>query len=92
MHDHIPAIVILGCLLVLYLAPALAAYERHHHDRLAIAVLNVLLGWSILGWIGALVWACTAVRRPPPSPSTAGTHERTYVPAALPERWRATQR
>jgi hypothetical protein len=27
---------------------------------LAIGVLNFFLGWTLLGWIGALVWACTA--------------------------------
>ena len=30
--------------------------------RLAIFVLNLFLGWTLLGWVGALVWAATAVR------------------------------
>ncbi len=24
-----------------------------------VAVLNLLLGWTVLGWIGALIWAVT---------------------------------
>lgn len=35
---------------------------RRHHNRQAILVLNLLLGWTILGWVGALTWAIT---RPP---------------------------
>jgi hypothetical protein len=49
-------------LIALYLIPAWVAFGRHHHDRVAILVLNLLLGWSVLGWIIALVWALTAVR------------------------------
>lgn len=49
-------------LLLIYFAPAIVAAYRGHHDKLAIGVLNVLLGWTGLGWIGALVWACTAPR------------------------------
>ena len=32
---------------------------RHKRNAQAIAVLNLLLGWTIIGWIIALVWACT---------------------------------
>jgi hypothetical protein len=55
-------IVIIPTLLVAYFIPALVAGYRGHHQTLAIVVLNLLLGWTVLGWIGALVWACTAVR------------------------------
>jgi hypothetical protein len=30
---------------------------------MAIFVLNLLLGWTLLGWIGSLVWSCTAPRK-----------------------------
>jgi len=29
---------------------------------MAILVLNLLLGWTFLGWVGALIWSLTAVR------------------------------
>lgn len=35
---------------------------------MAITVLNVVLGWTGLGWIGALVWACTTDVEPPDNP------------------------
>ena len=43
-----------------YLLPALVAGIREHKNVAAIAVLNLLLGWTVLGWVGALVWAFTA--------------------------------
>jgi ABC-type transport system involved in cytochrome c biogenesis permease component len=47
----------------LYFLPALLALARSHHQRLAIAALNLLLGWTVLGWVVALVWALTATPR-----------------------------
>ena len=46
-----------------YLVPSINAYDRRHHNLAAIVVLNVLLGWTALGWIIALVWSYT---RPAP--------------------------
>ena len=48
--------------LALYLIPALVAYNRQHPNAGAILILNLLLGWTVLGWIVSLVWASTAVR------------------------------
>jgi len=48
---------------LIYLAPTLLAWNRSHHNQFAIFLLNLLLGWTVLGWIAALVWAATS---PPP--------------------------
>jgi Superinfection immunity protein len=45
-----------------YLLPTLVAAWRSHHQTAAIFVLNLLLGWTVLGWIIALVWAMTATK------------------------------
>jgi len=45
---------------ILYLVPTLVAAGRSHQQTGAIFVLNLLLGWTFLGWVGALVWACTS--------------------------------
>jgi len=50
--------------LVIYFFPSIIAVGRGHHNKLAIFLLNLFLGWSILGWVGSLVWAATQVRRP----------------------------
>lgn len=46
-------------LLTLYFIPAIVATARKHKQAGAITVLNFFLGWTIVGWVGALVWACT---------------------------------
>jgi T4 superinfection immunity protein len=45
--------------LVLYFFPAWLANYRYHRNTLAILILNLCLGWTALGWIAALIWACT---------------------------------
>jgi hypothetical protein len=47
---------------VLYFLPAVIAWCRGHHNRGAIFALNLLLGWTFVGWVAALVWSLTAVQ------------------------------
>jgi|SRR6185312_1958262 len=44
---------------LIYFAPALVAHSRKKRNFSAILVLNLLTGWTFLGWVIALVWACT---------------------------------
>jgi hypothetical protein len=44
---------------VIYFLPSIVAIRRRHRQQLAIAMLNLLGGWTLLGWIVAMVWACT---------------------------------
>lgn len=41
----------------LYLLPSIEAYRRDRSNAQSIALVNVLLGWTLLGWVAALVWA-----------------------------------
>ncbi|SER29022.1 Superinfection immunity protein [Faunimonas pinastri] len=63
--DVSTGLLLIVILIALYLLPAIIAFSRGHHNRVAILVLNLLLGWSVLGWIAALVWSFTAVERAP---------------------------
>jgi hypothetical protein len=49
-----------------YFLPTVIAEARGHQNSGMIFLANLLLGWTILGWIAALVWAATAAqpRRP----------------------------
>ena len=40
-----------------YFLPALIAFLRQHKNKLAIFLLNLLLGWTVLGWVVSLVWS-----------------------------------
>jgi hypothetical protein len=42
-----------------FLIPTFVADARAHADRSLIIAANVALGWTIFGWIVALVWALT---------------------------------
>ena len=42
---------------LIYFLPSLIASRREHRNLVAIIILDTLLGWTILGWIGALIWA-----------------------------------
>lgn len=45
--------------LVLYILPAMIASGRKHNNAAAICTLNLLLGWTVVGWITSLIWALT---------------------------------
>ena len=45
--------------LTLYFIPFGIALFRNKHNKLAIFALNLLLGWTFIGWVVALIWATT---------------------------------
>ena len=47
-----------------YLLPTVIALGRKHRQSLAIVVLNIPLGWTLLGWVVALVLACIQSQEP----------------------------
>ncbi len=51
---------VLGILVLataIYFLPAIIAHSRRAKNTSAILVLNLLAGWTIIGWIVAMVWA-----------------------------------
>ena len=65
--DAIQALIVLIVLIIIpllfYFIPTMIALQRSHHQTMAIVLLNVFTGWTFVGWIAALVWAATAVKR-----------------------------
>lgn len=55
---------VLILLALLHFLPTLIALLRGHHNGFAIFLTNLLLGWTVIGWIIALIWSFTAVARP----------------------------
>jgi len=59
------AVVALGTLvglafsLALLFLPTLVAKSRHHPNTLPIFLVNLFFGWTFIGWVVSLVWACT---------------------------------
>jgi len=40
-----------------YLFPLACAVWRGHPKGMQIIALNVILGWTVVGWVAALIWA-----------------------------------
>jgi hypothetical protein len=41
-----------------YFVPTIVAWVRHVHNAGSVTVINVFLGWSLVGWVVALAMAC----------------------------------
>lgn len=68
-YDPTTLVILLVVTFIGYFLPFLVALIRGHRQRVAILVLNLLLGWTFIGWVVALVWSFTksapAVTDPP---------------------------
>lgn len=42
---------------LLVFLPSIIAFLRRHHSSVAILALNILLGWTGIGWIIAFIWS-----------------------------------
>jgi hypothetical protein len=62
-HGSLLLGVLMFIALGLYIAPSVIAFNRQHLNRVPIFVLNLLLGWTLIGWVGALVWSLTNERK-----------------------------
>ncbi len=56
--------------IVPYFIPSIIAFLRRHESAMPLFLVNIFLGWTLIGWIVCLVWALT------------GTGESRGVPAA----------
>lgn len=52
-------------LAIIYALPAIIAFGRDHPHKVAISVLAILFGWSLLGYAIALIWSLTSFERRP---------------------------
>lgn len=50
-------LIIIGLVLGIYFAPSIVAKVRKQKDIMSIFLLNLFLGWSLIGWVVSLVWA-----------------------------------
>jgi uncharacterized membrane protein YqaE (UPF0057 family) len=51
------AFIILFLMIAFYFLPAIIAYNSKKRNAGAILALNILLGWTLIGWVVALIWA-----------------------------------
>jgi hypothetical protein len=58
-------------LIILYLVPFMIAAGRNHDSMVAILVVNVLFGWTVIGWIAVFFWALFSSVDNTPRPRTS---------------------
>ncbi len=56
-------------LAALFFLPTIIAAKKRHPNRIGIFVVNLLMGWTGLGWIVALIWALIAPQTSSPQKS-----------------------
>jgi len=55
-------------LCILYFVPAVIAAHRHHPQQGPIIIVDIFLGWTLIGWVVALAWACSSFTIDPLAP------------------------
>ena len=45
--------------LFVYFIPMMVAMNKNKKQTDAITLLNILVGWTLIGWLVALIWAIT---------------------------------
>lgn len=43
--------------IAIYFLPAIIAYKKKHANRTIILIINIIFGWTFIGWVGCLVWS-----------------------------------
>lgn len=56
--------VLIGLAILLWLAPTIVAVRRNMPNKGAVIVVDLLLGWTFIGWIVALAMACGSKPQP----------------------------
>lgn len=52
----------LAAALAIYFAPTINAAKRRHPNFNPIFIVNLFLGWTLIGWVVALAWSATAFK------------------------------
>ncbi len=64
MNENTIMVILLILIVILYLLPTLLAFARDIPRRKAVTVLNIILGWTLIGWFVAFLWATLEATTP----------------------------
>lgn len=57
MHNVLFTLFVLAVMFCLYFLPSFVARKKQKKNTGSIFVLNLFLGWTLVGWVIALAWA-----------------------------------
>ncbi len=67
-----------GFILLFYMLPWAIACQRHSQHTGTIFIINLVFGWTILGWLAALIWAVSEAPKPPKQQNETNWSEPFY--------------
>lgn len=74
-------------LIAMYWSPTLVAFGRQARHWMIIALFNSLFGWTIIGWLAALIWSIAAKpegqKDPAPAAAVADTETDSIAVQAI---------
>jgi RsiW-degrading membrane proteinase PrsW (M82 family) len=53
-------IIFILLLIALYFLPSIIAAKKEKPNKTSILILNLFLGWTLIGWVVALIWAVSS--------------------------------
>jgi Superinfection immunity protein len=71
----INSIIFLALMGFFYLLPTLVANARRGQQVLGVFILDLLLGWTFVGWVIALIWAVSMETKDTAGPHGAGSSQ-----------------
>lgn len=60
--DSIFGLYLIALLVGLYFLPTAIALDRHVMNKWSVVVINLLLGWTLIGWVVALAMSVRTKR------------------------------
>jgi Superinfection immunity protein len=57
MDNDLPSVLYVLGATFLYFLPTVLALARGHPNSFLLAIVNLSLGWTVIGWAGALFWS-----------------------------------
>ncbi len=57
MGMSLPHLIIFAVIIAIGFVPSIIAFARNHTQKWFVMILNIVSGWTVIGWVAALVWA-----------------------------------
>jgi len=54
--NPLPVFILFFIIITLYMVPSIIAYVLKHKHRSNISIINLMLGWTIIGWFACLIY------------------------------------
>lgn len=93
----VAAFIMLIAAFVIYFLPTFVAAKRGNPNGTSIFLLDLFLGWTFIGWLAALIWSASAIKKSAepspgaPSPLASDRFQKLEKLAALKDSGHLTQ-